>query len=459
MQAIDRLRHEAADLMEKYSVPGMVLGVIVEGEALTAALGVNSTAHPLEVTETTLFQIGSTTKTVTATALVRLAERGDLALDDPVRSHVPELDLADDAVAAAVTIRDLLQHTAGWAGDLFVDTGDGDDAARRYLERMGALPQLTPLGELSVYNNAGFVVAARVIEVVTGVTYERAVADLVLEPLGMTESSFRPAEVMLGRFAVGHHVHPDGRVEIASPWPIPRGMNGAGGLSSSLVDQLRYARFHLGDGTGADGSAMLSPASMVEMQTPVAEFTNDRWFGLAWMVSDLDGTRQIAHGGTTNGQTSDFWLCPDRGVAFVSMTNASTGHLLNAELTALVHEELLGYTAPSVEPMVIDDPNALDEYLGRYVGSPNGDVHELRRDGDRLLFGLVDHGRFNEVFQGRPDAVPSAVEFYDTDRVIMRGGDLDGTKGGFLRDANGCITHLRMMRLLAKQEDTDRVVR
>ena len=74
MQAIDRLRHEAADLMEKYSVPGMVLGVIVEGEALTAALGVNSTAHPLEVTETTLFQIGSTTKMVTATALVRLEE-------------------------------------------------------------------------------------------------------------------------------------------------------------------------------------------------------------------------------------------------------------------------------------------------------------------------------------------------------------------------------------------------
>lgn len=93
------------------------------------------------------------------------------------------------------------------------------------------------------------------------------------------------------------------------------------------------------------------------------------------------------------------------------------------------------------------------------ASSPNGDIKELRRDGDRLLFGLVDHGRFNEVFQGRPDAVPSAVEFYDTDRVIMRGGDLDGTKGGFLRDANGCITHLRMMRLLAKQEDTDRVVR
>ena len=131
MQAIDRLRHEAADLMEKYSVPGMVLGVIVEGEAHTAALGVTSTAHPLEVTETTLFQIGSTTKTVTATALVRLVERGDLALDDPVRSHVPDLDLADDAVAAAVTIRHLLQHTAGWAGDLFVDTGDGDDEIGR----------------------------------------------------------------------------------------------------------------------------------------------------------------------------------------------------------------------------------------------------------------------------------------------------------------------------------------
>ena len=161
--------------------------------------------------------------------------------------------------------------------------------------------------------------------------------------------------------------------------------------------------------------------------------------------------RVVAHGGTTNGQTSDFWLCPERGVGFVSMTNASTGHLLNAELTALVHEELFGWVAPAIEPMAIEDSGALDEYVGRYVGEPNKDVHELRREGDRLVFGLIDHGGFAEVFGDRPDAVPSTVEFYATDRVIMRGGDIDGTKGTFLRNDDGEIAHLRMMRLLAKE--------
>ena len=74
------------------------------------------------------------------------------------------------------------------------------------------------------------------------------------------------------------------------------------------------------------------------------------------------------------------------------------------------------------------------------------------------MFGLIDHGGFTEVFKGRPEAEPSAVEFYDTDRVIMRGGDIEGTRGTFLRDRNGRISHLRMMRLPARQEDTHRVV-
>ena len=425
--------------------------MIVGGVEHTAPFGVTSIENPLEVTDDTLFQIGSTTKTLTATALMRLAEQGELGLDDLVQDHVPEFDLADETVAKSVTIRQLLNHTGGWAGDLFVDTGNGDDSTARYVAEMKELPQLTPLGTLSVYNNAGFAVAGRIIEKVTGETYEHAVGRLVVEPLGMDQSLFEPSAVMLRRFAVGHHVHPDGKVEIARPWPVERSGMAMGGLVSSVADQLRYARFHMGDGTTDDGSRLLSEQSMVEMQTPVVEFINDRWFGLSWMISDLDGTKLVAHGGTTTGQTSDFWMCPERGVAFTSLTNGSTGHLLNHDLSVMAQKLFLDYAASEIDPLPVKDPGELDEYTGRYFAEPNREIIEVQRESNALVISLVDHGRLVEMFPDRPDMVPSTMDFYDTDRVVFRGGDLDGQKATFLRDGAGAVTYLRWSRLLIKE--------
>ena len=111
------LSAEADGLMEQHSIPGLAIGMIIDGEEHMATLGVTSTENPQEVTDDTLFQIGSTTKTITATALMRLAEQGELGLDDAVQDHVPELELADPAVAESVTIRQLLNHT-GMGGRL-----------------------------------------------------------------------------------------------------------------------------------------------------------------------------------------------------------------------------------------------------------------------------------------------------------------------------------------------------
>jgi CubicO group peptidase (beta-lactamase class C family) len=445
------LSAEADGLMEQHSVPGLAIGMIIDGEEHTATFGVTSTENPQEVTDDTLFQIGSTTKTITATALMRLAEQGELGLDDAVRDHVPELELADPAVAESVTIRQLLNHTGGWAGDLFTDTGNGDDNTARYVEEMKELPQLTPVGTLSVYNNAGFSLAGRVIEKVTGETYEQAAGRLVVEPLGMDQSLFEPSAVMLRRFAVGHNVHPDGRVEIAKPWPIPRSSVAAGGLASSVRDQLRYASFHMGDGTTSDGSRLLSEQSMVEMQTPVVEFGNDAWVGLSWFISDLDGTKLVAHGGGTNGQLSAFWMNPERGVAFTSLTNGSTGALLNAALSELAQKLFLDYESPEIEPLSVDNPSELDEYTGRYLVEPNRVVYEIRREDDVLMISLIDRGQWGEVFDDVPDMVPGSIHLYDTDRVVMRGGDFDGEKGTFLRDDAGAVTYLRASRLWIKE--------
>src|SRR3954449_697593 len=203
------LQDKVAALAAEHDVPGVAVGILLDGEEHYAFHGVTCTENPLPVDEKTLFQFGSTGKTYTATAIMRLVEAGKVALDEPVRTYLPEFKLRDEDVAAKVTVLQLLNHTAGWEGDMMDNTGDGDDALEKYVARMERLQQVSPLGETVSYNNASLSVAGRIIEKVTGTTYEQAIRDLLLEPLGLDYTFFFPNEIMTRRFAVGHRREDD----------------------------------------------------------------------------------------------------------------------------------------------------------------------------------------------------------------------------------------------------------
>src|SRR5579872_493846 len=210
MPSFDDVTAAVRQAMAETATPGVALGLWHAGEEQHAGLGVTSVENPLEVTPETLFQIGSITKTFTATTAMRLVERGDLDLDAPLRTYLPGLALADEDVAARVTMRHLLTHMGGWVGDYFDDQGPGDDALARIVARLVNAPQLTPLGSVWSYNNAGFYLAGRVIEVVSGKRYEDAVQELVLDPLELRQTFFFAEQVMTRRFAVGHLRNDDG---------------------------------------------------------------------------------------------------------------------------------------------------------------------------------------------------------------------------------------------------------
>jgi len=158
-------------------VPGVAVGVFWQGSEHLKGFGVTNVDHPLPVDADTLYRIGSTTKTFTATAMMRLVEQGKVDLAAPARKYLPDLKLADEAAAASVTVRQLLNHSAGWMGDDYGDFGRGEDAIARYVAGMMQLPQLTPPGEVFAYNNAAVVVAGRVIETLTGKPYETALQE------------------------------------------------------------------------------------------------------------------------------------------------------------------------------------------------------------------------------------------------------------------------------------------
>ncbi len=213
---------KVAELADKHGVPGVAAGLLVGGEEHYGYAGVTSVENPLPVDENTFFQFGSTGKTFTATAIMVLAEQGRLRLDAPVRDYVPALRLKDEDVAGRVTVLQLLNHTAGWDGDVLDDTGDGEDFLDRYVELLATKDQVTPLGATVSYNNAALNVAGKVIENVTGLPYEKAMVELVLKPLGLAQTYYTQAQVVTRRFVVGHELDKDDQPRVARPLFMPR---------------------------------------------------------------------------------------------------------------------------------------------------------------------------------------------------------------------------------------------
>lgn len=234
---------------------------------------------------------------------------------------------------------------------------------------MADLEQVTPLGGPASYNNASLSLAGRVIEKVSGATYEQAVRDLLLIPLGLENTWLFPADVMTRHFAVGHTCHEDGRVMVNRPWALPRSATPAGGLSANAADQLAWARFHLGDGTAPDGARLLPATLLRRMQEPTVDMRGSAqgdYVGLSWLLRDISGTRLVGHGGTTNGQHSDFTMVPERGFALISMTNSSPNGLrLNHELTEWALKHYLDLQDVPPEPLVVGD-DALAAFAGDY---------------------------------------------------------------------------------------------
>ncbi len=439
------------EAMGRLHVPGVAVGIYAEGKEYAAGFGVTSVENPLPVTPETLFQIGSTTKTVTGTAAMRLVEAGKLDLDVPVRTYLPELRLRDEAVAQRVTLRHLFTHTGGWEGDFFADTGSGDDALAKVVARIADLPQLTALGELYAYNNAGYYIAGRVLEVVSGKPYEAVARELVLDPLGMANSFFFPGDVMTRRFVVGHEER-EGTPTVARPWPVARSANPVGGLSSSVRDQLTYARFHLGDGLAASGERLLTAETLRTMQQPQGPGGNDiAALGITWMLRDLAGTRIVRHGGATLGQLSAFQFVPSRDFAITVLTNADHGDTLNNEIVAWAFEHYLGLTRPEDVHQLMTE-GELAAYAGTYT-SAHWDAVLTVRDG-YLVEQDVPKGGFPDTDSPPgPTDPPSRLAFIGADRVLGLDAQMKGARSEFLRDDSGAIVWYRNGgRLLRRKE-------
>src|SRR5688500_3363671 len=295
----DAIAALAQEKLKEHGVPGVAIGVVENGNPTIRGLGVTNLEDPLPVTAHTVFPIASISKTFAATAMMRLVEQGKVDLRAPVRKYLPEFRVRDENVSRNVTVWHLLTHTGGWEGQVS-GPDRGEETLKNFVTTITDLMQVAPPEAAWSYNNAGFSIAGRVIESVTGTSINRAVRDLVFQPLGLEHAGTTAGDFIVQRFAAGHTTR-DGKTTLNRPF-TPSVSVTAGGVGLCMTDLLAYARFHMGDGTAGNGERVLTCSSLEAMRTAqMRKQSTDDDIGIGWHLRQMGGIRTASHGGTLGG--------------------------------------------------------------------------------------------------------------------------------------------------------------
>ena len=359
-------------LIERYNVPGAAVAVLARGEVVDHAAGALNLSTGVETTPESVFQIGSITKLWTSTLVMQLVDEGTVDLDATIRTYLPEFRIADEDAASRITIRHLLTHTAGFEGDIFTDTGVGDDCVEKYLGVLHNVPQLFTPGSMWSYNNAGFSVLGRLVEVLRGKPYDTCLREYLIEPLGITHAATSPYDAILFRAAVGHlETAPGAGFHPTTVWALVRSNIAAGSmLSMSPRSLLAFARMHLEDGKASNGTRVLAPGTAARMHEKEVDVPYRGYAGSSWCLGfqrfdTPDGTI-IGHDGSTIGQDAYLRIVPAAGVAVALVTNGGTPDPLYHDVVGHVLNALAGVALPP-EPVPSAEPPRID--ASRYVGT------------------------------------------------------------------------------------------
>jgi len=435
MSDVERIREHIETERKRFSVPGCAVVVVARGEVLLAAgFGTRNVAEGEPVTAETLFPIGSATKTFTAALCASLVEEGRLDLDQPVRELMPGFRLQDPVATELLSIRDCLAHRSGLPRhDMLWYAGEGQLSRDDLVAALPYLAPLKPFRQSWQYNNLLYTLAGHLAGRLHGTSYEDAVQQRLLEPLGMDRTNFRVAEVEKDADRARPYALNDDGIVQEVPY-AHLNLAGPAGCINSCVRDLSPWLFTL-LGLGVDGRPqLLSDALLDEIRTnamprPATQSLSGEaivGYGLGVVIDDYRGHRVLHHGGNIDGFSSQVAVIPKEGIGVAVLTNLG-GTPLRDVLPYVIVDELLGLddrkhgeahfalwdsaragvaqgrarekeTSQALAPV-----RPLGDYTGRYSHPGYGAV-SIDQDGERLcatygrLRGPLEH-RHLEVFQ------------------------------------------------------------
>ena len=346
-------------LVDTHDVAGLAVAVVRAEEVVARGFGVRDLGSGTPVTPETMFHLASVSKPFVATAIVSLATGRDagepvLDLDAPITDWVPEFRLADGR-EREVTARGLLSHSSGLPDVVDYGWHDpqlGDDALSEFARSLSGWRLQAEPGTAFSYSNAGFELLGLLLSRATGTTFENAVGQQVLEPLGMRDSTFLRADVP-AHLAASPHVGMPLTVPEGA-YPYTRCHAPSSSLHSNLVEMCHWMVAHLPPvGVTARGSGGRSPRLDPElldlMWRPVVPMGEPPWeedAALGWAVGSYRGHRTLSHSGADPGFGSRLVLVPERRTGVVVLANSNT--VPTSTIAAAMLDTALADAAPSV---------------------------------------------------------------------------------------------------------------
>jgi CubicO group peptidase (beta-lactamase class C family) len=343
--------------MARDQIPGVAVGVVEQGRLVFAAgFGERDVARHLPVTPDTLFPLGSCSKAFTATAVALLADEGRVALDAPIRSYLPDFALEDPLASATLTTRDLLTHRSGLPRhDLF-----WYEAPFSRDELYDRLRYLTPAGPPHAqwrYNSLMFAVVGRLVERVSGASWESFVQARILAPLAMHRTVLSAEAMEADANHASAYALRAGRVQ-----KIPiLGLGAiapAGAVQASVYDLARWLTFHATRSPGLLGEAMWRELHRPQAQMPAAPEPEVQhpYYALGWIHESYRGHPLVTHNGSIDGSAVHLGFLPETGQGVIVLLNRDQASAALMALAYSAYDRLLGLTPIDWEARLTETP-------------------------------------------------------------------------------------------------------
>lgn len=431
--APDDLDTFVMDQMTRRHIAGLSLAVMQDGKIVaTRAYGVTDRDGQRPVTTSTLFQAGSISKSVAALGALHLVEQGKLNLDTDVNTTLKTWKLPSSAFTTTkpVTLRGLLSHSAGLTVHGF--PGYDTDAPMPTLVQVldGARPANTAAirndttpGARWNYSGGGYTIMQQMMIDVTGQSFPSYMNSAVIEPLGMTRSSYAQplSPALAATTAAGHY--PNGRM-VHGRWHLYPEM-AAAGLWTTPTDLLRFA-MEIQQTYAGKSSKVITQAMAKQMLT---DQKNDD--GLGVFLQGSGSALWFSHNGRDEGFDASLNASAETGQAVAIMINANDDSRLVARIGDFIaHKYHFANASAYVAPAAVSVPtNQLNDVAGRYEMANN-----------QMGAFLVQNGRLFISIGGLPDE-----EFIPLGNDLFASADHD-VRFSFVRDASGAVTDVTRIR-------------
>ena len=325
----------AEKVRRDWNVPGFAVAIVKDDKVIFAkGYGVRTLGKPEKVDDNTIFAIASNSKAFTTAGLAILVDEGKLKWDDKVTKYLPDFQMPDAFVTSEITVRDLVSHRSGlgtFSGDLlWYETTYTDDEV---LSRIKYLKPVNGFRATYGYQNLMFMTAGKVLEKVSGKTWQDFVKERILLPLGMTRTTASVKDLKSN--VSSPHNESGGKLRSLPPGNVDSA-RAAAGLNSSVAELAQWLRLQLGRGT-FNGKQIFSTKQSQEMwqqNLPIQisdggmKFNPTRHFngyGLGWFLNDYQGRKVVSHGGGLDGMISQTAMMPEENLGVVILTNSETG--------------------------------------------------------------------------------------------------------------------------------------